>query len=576
MTGRVSDIWRSFVGQALFRHLGLSVGFLPRPLVVQERNPHSYEADFKAELPLYLQSKAFVSHVSREYLNNKYFKPIDDLPKSIEELWVDLYERGFVEVEDVYLVQRWIKALMDVGYKFPKTRHHRRFKGSVERAKISGIGKTVQELSKAYLDKLYQNSNHKTSTCLFNDADKGATLTFGNSDLHTGPRSDLSSLLSHLGQKIVLMGFKGNETNYPEIYKLKSVNIYDRSSPTLSRYLDHTHRLTSLGIARNVEFYSDDKVVKEIDAFVCTFPASMCQMWKPLNKSIIFLPAHRYNLGRCIAKEWRQLNEDIKQLHQDPSGRHTIAAMSRYDAEYLRYYTGIKPLLLTSFSGYYTDTNWYNPTRNEFLIFCVREGAKYFISNVVSFLSPEFSAVRVYDLYTTYTLQNLASHRAVIMLPYSVMSYRLTELYALSIPLFIPSPKFYLNHFDPESQKFGIGHDRTSTSEPYCTVQRNLESVMRPSLKSNFSSHPYSPNVDFDEDVEAEMYWLQMADFYDWPHVQLYDSLQHLKSLLPITDYQNIHRKMKAEVEIRGLELNRKWCDVIQRIKTARLKSSHP
>jgi hypothetical protein len=45
------------------------------------------------------------------------------------------------------------------------------------------------------------------------------------------------------------------------------------------------------------------------------------------------------------------------------SGRHTVAAMSRYDAEYMRYYTGISPLILTSFSGHYTKGNPYEPTR---------------------------------------------------------------------------------------------------------------------------------------------------------------------------------------------------------------------
>ena len=30
VSGRVSDIWRSFVAQAFFKHLGLSLGFLPR------------------------------------------------------------------------------------------------------------------------------------------------------------------------------------------------------------------------------------------------------------------------------------------------------------------------------------------------------------------------------------------------------------------------------------------------------------------------------------------------------------------------------------------------------------------
>ncbi len=33
----------------------------------------------------------------------------------------------------------------------------------------------------------------------------------------------------------------------------------------------------------------------------------------------------------------------------------------------------------SSFSGYYTDNNLYNPTKKEFLIFCLREGARDFI-----------------------------------------------------------------------------------------------------------------------------------------------------------------------------------------------------
>ena len=35
-----------------------------------------------------------------------------------------------------------------------------------------------------------------------------------------------------------------------------------------------------------------------------------------MNKSIIFLPAHRYNLGRCSVKEWKKLDEDILKLSE--------------------------------------------------------------------------------------------------------------------------------------------------------------------------------------------------------------------------------------------------------------------
>ena len=94
---------------------------------------------------------------------------------------------------------------------------------------------------------------------------------------------------------------------------------------------------------------------------------------------------------------------------------------------------------------------------------------------------------------------------------------------------------------------------------------------MRPLLSSNFSSHPYSPNIDFFDDPEAEMYWMQFADFYDWPHIQQFDSYQHLKSILGSTDLHQIHNLMTEELEFRGLQLNQKWCDIIHKIKDYKL-----
>ena len=43
----------------------------------------------------------------------------------------------------------------------------------------------------------------------------------------------------------------------------------------------------------------------------------------------------------------------------------------------------------------------------------------------------------------------------------SVMSYRTTELYAMSIPIFAPSAKFYMNYEDPDLKTLGLGSDRT-------------------------------------------------------------------------------------------------------------------
>jgi len=278
---------------------------------------------------------------------------------------------------------------------------------------------------------------------------------------------------------------KGANSPYPKILELKGVHVYLNLSETLRTHQTHSDKYTDSDISENAQFYSSDAVVRKIDTFVCSFPASMCQLWLAMNKSTIFLPAHRYNLGRCTPKDWHKLNDDLYKMAAEPSGKHIIAAMSLYDAEYLKYYTGIKPLLLNSFSGYYTQGNPYKPSRDELLI--VSHSAS-FSRKVIKTLQSEMKAVYYKDLYPTYTLEDLVSHRAIIMLPYSVMSYKLTEFYSLAIPLFVPSPKFYLNNK-------GIGSDRASVSHLYCN-DRNLEKEMRPSLESGFSSHIYSPNIE--------------------------------------------------------------------------------
>ena len=155
--------------------------------------------------------------------------------------------------------------------------------------------------------------------------------------------------------------------------------------------------------------------------------------------------------------------------------KNTIGAISRYDIEYMRYYTGLDAKLVPSYSGFYMETT-YKPTHKNYLIFTVKDPIKPFINSVKKALQTiNIKADFVYDIYKFYKTSDLVSHPAVISLPYSVMSFRLVELYSLGIPIFIPSPKFFLN-------TGGLGHDRTSTSHPYCDKDPQLEEKMRPAL----------------------------------------------------------------------------------------------
>ena len=42
------------------------------------------------------------------------------LVERLEQLWRELYERGFVELGDLQLAQAWIRDLLALGYQFPE------------------------------------------------------------------------------------------------------------------------------------------------------------------------------------------------------------------------------------------------------------------------------------------------------------------------------------------------------------------------------------------------------------------------------------------------------------------------
>lgn len=111
--GRVSDIWRSYYTQRLMDEVGKTLLF-SQPLVIQERNPHNYLADFSAESQLYLQSKGLV-----HFLNQWKPKSRKSFLAVAKELAIEFYERDFWGLDDVKLIHLWLDTLSAVGYRPP-------------------------------------------------------------------------------------------------------------------------------------------------------------------------------------------------------------------------------------------------------------------------------------------------------------------------------------------------------------------------------------------------------------------------------------------------------------------------
>ena len=113
VTGRVADIWRSYFTQRILWEIGCRIAFVPS-FVDQFRNPHRYFKDFEDEMDLYRKTGALVHFLGH------WKARTTTLPGLIEELWIELYERNYIEKEDVELLQSWLDALVHIGYNFSR------------------------------------------------------------------------------------------------------------------------------------------------------------------------------------------------------------------------------------------------------------------------------------------------------------------------------------------------------------------------------------------------------------------------------------------------------------------------
>jgi len=68
-------------------------------------------------------------------------------------------------------------------------------------------------------------------------------------------------------------------------------------------------------IAAFYEEYRHDKEMQEVDAFVCSHPAAMCELFEPFNKSLLVYATTRYEMARCFSDAAMQGNVRLPCAH---------------------------------------------------------------------------------------------------------------------------------------------------------------------------------------------------------------------------------------------------------------------
>ena len=79
---------------------------------------------------------------------------------------------------------------------------------------------------------------------------------------------------------------------------------------------------------------------------------------------------------------------------------------------------------------------------------------------------------------------------------------------------------------------------------------------------------PDVPDPNIDVDYDAVSYWLQFADFYQWPHLIYYASIDELVHKMVNTNLTEVSLKMKAHNQIVHQEIKDTWSDILLKITT--------
>jgi hypothetical protein len=342
------------------------------------------------------------------------------------------------------------------------------------------------------------------------------------------------------------------------------VEAYTRSGHRRYASDDPSYREDSL--FTNIASWSVETVREEfaknprwsdLSHILCSFPPSYITTFEklPLQVSLLLNMGHRIH----IVSSPIEFTKRVIEMKGDR--RYTIAAMSEYDFQYTRYYTGIEPLRLPVISEHIPQKlrdAAYAPQNRVVLI-----GPSHNTNTIIGFdndlerlnsLSASFAARHGLQPYTfsyiksvypndNATMENLAKHPAVLMNPYSAFSISMVELYHLNIPFFVPADPMLVNAMG-DVRLHPLYHDKE-------TVAR-LEAAYPVAA----SGYPYSPN---DESPDAQRYWLQFMFFNQVKHAQHWTDPEDLFRRLYLNDLSKIHGDMQAENAELFREQLEKW-----------------
>lgn len=279
-----------------------------------------------------------------------------------------------------------------------------------------------------------------------------------------------------------------------------------------------------------------------------------------------------------------------------------IAANNLYDKFYMEYFTGIRDVaLLPSTAQHIEGIRWnYTKLHNTlssdsstlqlpFLLGPARrvhssvegllQAAVLQIVNNTPHHERSPILVQISDIYPDrFEYIDLAQHPGVVLVPYQVSIMSFYEYYRMGLPIFAPTARLLtqwhmkyrllserswaMTRLRPQHRSMLPPFTRTYKCGARCNEKAERE--RHAALKAIFQ---HDPNNEFSE--QAVHAWVQLADFYTWPHVVLFDSPEELAELLSpraslATELQDISDSMLTFMRQVDASTKRAWSYIIE------------
>lgn len=301
-----------------------------------------------------------------------------------------------------------------------------------------------------------------------------------------------------------------------------------------------------------------------ITAYIPHFIELASALHEIYGKRVIAISTHRYNQHKKDAISLHELNDCTKRLAQTPKA--IKAVVDDYDYYYEQHYLGIIPQRLLVRPQYICSGSGAGSPQDNTILLIGREKKVFadFLNTYRDYChtgttDTRYSLKWLRDVHPCYRdVEELRRHTAFIVFPYSAYAFTHFELYALNIPIFIPSIRFVI-----------ANNIMTDRALPPQWCKEHLYKKMCDDIDAPDSPNSYHP--------QALRLWIGRSFLYRRKNCIIFDNVKDLILKLKKLEQnrKTITRGMSEENQQLDEEALKAWCEALRALQLPLPKTAH-